>query len=65
MTNDEINALKREHDALYASGRELVAQLEDIADKVLALRDRIEEAEGHDYESIKILFCGTFDIDED
>jgi len=64
MTDDEINALKREHNALHASGRELVAQLEDIADKVLALRDRIKEAEGADYDEICILFCGTFDVDQ-
>ena len=63
MKIKELNAIKREHNRLLKSGQKLFAKLEPISAEMLALRKKIEEAEGDDYDPIPVIFGSGFWID--
>ena len=63
MKIKELNAIKRKHNRLLKAGQELFAELEPISAEMLALRKKIEEAEGDDYDPIPVLFGSGFWID--
>lgn len=61
----DLDALKREHNELWREGAALLEKITDTAHRVEALRKRIEALEGDDYDGIRLLFCGTFDLGGD
>ena len=61
--DDHVVALKRRHNEMYERGRDLLNQMEALADQVHGLRTEIAALEGDDYDPIRILFAGTFWIE--
>ena len=63
MKIKELNAIKRKHNRLLKEGQDKFAELETIAEEMLALRKKIETAEGDDYDPIPVFFGSGFWID--
>lgn len=63
MTNEEINALKAEHDRLWREGNTALETMQARFKQVMELRKQIEEADKEDYDPIWLLFNGTFEDD--
>ena len=63
MTQQEIDDLKREHNRLQQHGRRAYAEVAEIFRKCIDLRERIQKAEGYDYDPIPLLFGGGFYVD--
>jgi len=56
-----IQTMKDEHDKLWRKAEPLYRSMEVKRTQILDLRNKIEAAEGDDYDGVHILFCGTFD----
>lgn len=59
MSDDEIIALKREHNDLVRRGSEMYAEMERMAARVNELRDMIPA----DDDFVRFLFTNTYEID--
>ena len=58
----DIEQLKLEHNSLVLKGRTLLAEIENLAERVNTLREQIEAADPDEYDGIRLLFEGTFDV---
>ena len=58
----DLDALKREHNELWREGAALLEKVTDTAHRIQALRKRIETLEGDDYDDIRLMCFGTFDL---
>lgn len=65
LTPYGIEQLKLEHNSLVLSGRTLLAEIENLAKRVNTLREQIKAADPDEYDEIRLLFEGTFQVDED
>jgi hypothetical protein len=65
MTEDEIKELKREYNAALETGKTLYREVSFLCDLCNSLNARIREAEGDEYDGIRILFGGGFDVDDE
>ena len=65
MTPEEIKSLKREYNAALESGQALYKEVSRLCDLCNSLNDRIREAEGDDYDGIRILFGAGFEVDDE
>lgn len=63
MTQQEIDAMKREHNRLQARGRRVYAEASELFRQCISLQERIQKAEGDDYDPIPLLFGGGFYVD--
>ena len=63
MTKEELNDLKREHNKLRAEGYELWERIEVVFERVTELRKQIEAADPDDYDPIRLIFAGDFDVE--
>ncbi len=63
MTQQEIDDLKREHNRLQQQGRRAYSEASELFRQCIDLQDRIQEAEGDDYDPIPLLFGGGFYVD--
>lgn len=57
---ERVAALKKEHNALILEGRPLLARMEELAVKVTALRDQINEIDPDENDEIRLIFEGTY-----
>lgn len=63
--DDPVNQLKRRHNKLQEVARELYAQCETIGKEINELREKIEAAEGEDYDPVPLMFGGGFHLHSD
>ena len=64
MTQEEINALKREYNATLKIGRKTYKKLVRLCDTCNSLNDRIRKEEGDRWDGIPIIFGAGYEIDE-
>lgn len=65
MTPKEINDMKRKHNVYMERGQQLYAEMMDLHEKCLDLRNKLKKAEGDEYDPIPLIFGGGFWIDPD
>lgn len=65
MTKEEINDLKRKHNALLKEGQALWEKLEPLSDEMMAIRKTLEREEGDGYDPVPLIFGSGFWIDDD
>lgn len=63
MTKEELNDLKREHNKLRAEGCELWERIEVVFERVIELRKQVEAADPDDYDPIRLIFAGDFEVE--
>lgn len=65
MTKDELNNLKRRHNALLKEGQALWSQINEKYSVLIQLQKMIESEEGEDYDPLPLIFGDGFFIDDD
>lgn len=58
--DEQIEEMKREHDALIVKGRPLMDELEAMTARVNQIRAFIQEADPDEYDGVRLIFAGTF-----
>ena len=56
-----VASLKREHNEMVEEGRKLYDRMEELAEKVNAIRDTIKKVAPDEHDEVMLLFAGVYE----